>query len=217
MKHTCYSCAIAIVAILGAARVVPAATISSLSGPADFTSPITFTDDFETGLPNGVPANSSQFTYEGTDKLGLAEAWTDGQTSSGRMGLVATVDSEPLRIVFNTPVHEVGMYFGNDDFGRLFYATLELFDENDDSLGAVQVRSNGNDFADQFIGARSGIAAKSAAISYERPNAQLLAVYIDDLIVGALVPEPSSAALAASGLLWLAAGAFRRRSIKYPR
>ena len=87
------------------------------------------------------------------------------------------------------------MFFGNDDFGRIFNANLELFDANNVSLGKVQVRSNGNDQADQYIGARSSVPATSALIYYDQPNAQLLSVYIDDLKVGALVPEPTCAVM----------------------
>jgi hypothetical protein len=207
VKHANYLIVIGLAAAFGAVRSASAAAIVPILGPGAFLAPTTITNNFEAGLPNATPANTPQFTFEGTAKLGLAQAWTAGNTPSGRMGLVEDVANEPLRIVFTTPVHEVGMYFGNDDFGRLFYATLELFDAGDVSLGAVQVRSNGNDFADQFIGARSGVAAKSAAIYYERPNAQLLSVYIDDLTVGGLVPEPSGIALAACGILGLATGA----------
>ncbi len=216
MKYVCCTFVIAIIAILGAARSTLAATISPLLGPGDFLSPITYINNFEVGLPNTAPANTPQVTFPSTARLGLAQAWTDGITPSGKMGLVEDVVNEPLRFVFPTPVLEVGMYFGNDDFGRLFNATLELFDAGDVSLGSVQVRSNGNDFADQFIGARSSVAAKSAAIYYERPNAQSLSIYIDDLTVGGLVPEPSGIVLAACGIVSLAAGGRRARRAGLP-
>jgi hypothetical protein len=64
--------------------------------------------------------------------------------------------------------------------------------------------SNVNDFADQYLGARSPTAVKSAAIYYQRPEAQTFAVYIDDLKVGFFVPEPSSVIAALCGFLCLA-------------
>src|SRR5262245_42782205 len=181
--------------------IASAATITPIPGPGGFLSPITYTDDFEVGADKSSPPNTPPFTFESTAKLGLASAWTAGVTSSGVKGLVESYDSNPLEIVFASPVNEVGMYFGNDDFGRVFNANLELFDANNASLGKVQVRSNGNDQADQFIGARSSLPARSALIYYDQPNAQLLSVYIDDLRVGALVPEPSSLALVTCGLM----------------
>jgi hypothetical protein len=195
VKFARRSLAIALMAILVAARAASGATISTLLGPDDFLSPVTSTNDFEAGEPGSVPLDTAEVSFAGSPKLALALKWTGGNTPSGQQGLVEDVDNEPMRIVFSTPVHEVGMFFGNDDFGRLFYATLELFDDDDASLGTVRVRSNGNDFADQFIGARSGIAVKSAALSYERPSAHLLSIYIDDLIIGSAIPEPVGVAL----------------------
>lgn len=184
--------------------------ITPILDSSGFLSLTTITDNFEIGSPKTTPANTSQFTFMSTSQLGLAALWTAGVTPSGVQGLSEAIIDTPLRIIFNTPVNEVGMYFGNDDFNRVFNATLELFDAGDSSLGMVQVRSNGNDHADQFIGARSSVAAKSAAIYYQQPNAQSLSVYIDDLTVG-VVPEPTGAALAVCGLLGLAAGTLRAR------
>ena len=216
MKHVCYTVVIGLIATFSAARSASAATLTPILGPGGFLSPTTITNDFETGAPETAPANTPQFTFEGTALLGTASSWTANTTSSGVQGLVESIANEPMRIVFTTPVNEVGMFFGNDDFNLVFNANLELFDAGNASLGSVQVLSNANDFADQYIGVRSDTAAKSAAIYYDRPAAQQVSVYIDDLKVG-LVPEPSGVALAVWGVLGLAASAGILRTGRYGR
>jgi hypothetical protein len=200
---------VGLIATFAVACITSAATISPISSPGGFLSGSTTTDDFEFGAPNDPPASVSPFEFEDAPKLGLAEKWTAGVTPSGKMGLVEFYPDGPLQINFATPVHEIGMFFGNDDFGRVFNANLELFDASNVSLGKIQVRSNGNDQADQYIGARSSVAVKSARIYYDQPNAQLLSVYIDDLKIGTIVPEPSSVALATCSLAGLIVGARR--------
>lgn len=198
-------CVIALAAVVVPAYLTQAATITRISSPGEFLAGTTVIDDFEAGAHNDPPPSAAPFGFEGTSKLGSAEKWTGGVTSSGKLGLVEFYPDSPLQINFAMPVSEVGMYFGNDDFGRIFNVNLELFDANNVSLGKVQVRSNGNDQADQYIGARSNGPARSALVYYDQPNAQLLSVYIDDLKVG-LIPEPSSVVLAVCGLAGLLAG-----------
>ena len=207
MKYVCTI--VGLVCLFGAASLSPAAILSPIVGPAGFTSSTTFTDNFESGAPNTLPANTPAFTFETTARLGLASTWTGSITPSGLQGAVEESNNQPMKIEFTAPVSEVGMFFGNDDFGRVFNVNLELFDAANTSLGTVQVLSNGNDAADQYIGARSPVPVKSIAISYAQPNAQLLAVYIDDLKVGVAVPEPAGVALLLWGLLGLATS--RRR------
>jgi hypothetical protein len=212
VKHFFGTLIVALTATLTLAQSAGAATMSLISNPTGFNSPVTFTNNFETGAPSTPPANLPPFTFEVSSQLGLASLWTASVTSSGAQGLVEPVKTTPLplKFVFATPVREVGMFFGNDDFGRIFNARLELFDAANVSLGSVLVRSNGNDKADQYIGVRSSAAAKSASISYDQPNAQLLTVYIDDLKVG-LIPEPASAGLALWAWFGLALVAHRAR------
>jgi hypothetical protein len=202
----------AAIAAFGAARSATAVGLTPLLGPGDFLFSPTTTVDFEDGIPDAPPLNTSQITFEPTTEVDFATSWTGGVTPSGLLGLVETFNDEPMTFVFTVPVREVGMFFGNDEFafgGGHFNAILEVFDAANSSLGSVQVASNANDFADQYIGVRSDTAIKSAAISYQRPEADTFAVYIDDLKVGGLVPEPSGLALAACGVLWLAAGVRR--------
>jgi hypothetical protein len=203
--------AFGVLAAIAAVCVASAATITPISSPGGFLAGTTVIDDFEVGAHNDPPASAPPFGFEGSSKLGSAEKWTAGVTSSGKLGLVEFYPDSPLRIDFGTPVNEVGMFFGNDDFGRVFNANLELFDANNVSLGKVQVRSNGNDQADQYIGARSSAPARSALIYYDQPNAQLLSVYIDDLKVGALVPEPTCAVMAVIVVVLVAATRRGRR------
>jgi hypothetical protein len=204
---------LALTATLTLAHSARSATMTPIASPTGFNSSVTFTNDFEDGAPSNPPVNLEPFTFEPSSQLGSAFFWTDSVTSSGTQGLVEPADTTPLplKFVFSSPVREVGMFFGNDDFFRVFNARLELFDAADVSLGSVTVRSNGNDQADQYIGARSSAAAKSATISYDQPNAQLLTVYVDDLKVG-LIPEPASGALALSSCLGLAISVRLRRS-----
>jgi hypothetical protein len=174
-----------------ASNIADAAILTPVSSPNEFLAPVTYTNNFEDGAANSSPPATIPFTFESSAKVGLASAWTAGTTSSGLKGLVESVEDKPMRIQFSQPVGEVGMYFGNDDFGRKFDAILELFDASQVSMGLVKVRSNGNDLTDQFIGVRSSAPVMSATIAYQQPNAQLLSVFIDDLRVG-LIPEPTS-------------------------
>jgi len=78
---------------------------------------------------------------------------------------------------------------------------LEVFDAGNNSLGSITVAANRNDFADQFIGLRSDTAFRFVNISYQRPNAQELSVYIDDFgRSDYTVPEPGTSLLLLSGL-----------------
>jgi hypothetical protein len=202
---------LALSATLSAPQIVSAALITPLSGPNDFVSAVTYTDDFESGVVNSPPLNTPPFTYDGASQLGLASLWTAGVTPSGLQGLVKSANLSPLKFVFASPVGEVGMFFGNDDLGRIFDARLEIFDAADNLLGFVLVRCNGNDKADQYIGVRSSAPVKWAQISYDQPNAQTLSVYVDDLRVG-MVPEPANVTLVLCGCFALAAVARRSRN-----
>lgn len=191
-----------VVALIGGTELVSGATITQIFGPESFISATTIANNFEGGVVNTPPANTSEFTFENTALLADAKSWNDNGTSSGSQGLVESAENEPMRIFFTTPVSEVGLFFGNDDFSLKFNANLELFDAGNNSLGRVQVACNANDAADQYLGARSDFAVASIAISYDRPAAQHLSVYIDDLMVG-LIPEPSSVALLFGGAMAL--------------
>jgi hypothetical protein len=189
-----------------------AASLVPILGPGDFTSISTAIHNFD---DVGV-INTPQFTFEGTVQQGLASEFTANNTPSGARGLVELVQpvsNEPLIVQFAAPVSEVGLFFGNDDpafEAGPFDAYLELFDAAHQSLGVAQVESNVNDFADQYLGARSDTPVKSAAIYYQRPEAKTFAVYIDDLKVGFFVPEPATAAIAFFSVL-PALPTFRRR------
>lgn len=184
------------IAILTAATTLIAAikseaTVILLNNPAAYSGSIVALDNFEGSV--NVPG----ITFDGTAALGTAAAWTGGVTPSGQWGLTEAVGDEPLRATLGSDAYEVGMFFGNDDFGLTFNAMLEVFDAANNSLGSVIVAANRNDYADQFIGLRSSTAFRYVNISYQRPNAQLLSVYIDDFSFTDYVPipEPSTAAL----------------------
>ena len=160
-----------------------AAVITQLLSPGEMTSP-TLINDFETVKDN------ADVTFNATSTLITASAATEGVTPSGLRGLSEEDENEPLTAILASPAFEIGMWFGNDDFGLVFNAVLEVF-AGAASLGSVSLPSNANDYADQFIGLRSNMAFDEVRISYERPAAEGLSIYIDDFYVG--VPEPASA------------------------
>lgn len=197
-------CAAFVAALLtpSAARAV---TLTPIFGPGDFTSSVTYSNDFESVI------NTPQFTFEPTVQRDSAGIWTGGVTSSGEMGLVENVGNEPLRVVMTAPVREVGLFFGNDDFGYQFDAKLEVFDVSNVSLGSRIVPANRNDWCDQYLGLRSDTPIKSIEISYQRPDAQVLSIFIDDLKVG-IVPEPAGIGLVIIGLAGWCFGGGRART-----
>lgn len=209
MKSTTVFSSAVLLAACCAAGVTQAAAITQLSGPGDFVAGTIIVEDFESGTAGSPPADTAQFTFEATAEVASASTWTSNVTSSGTRGLRELIANEPMVILFTTPVLEVGATFGNDDFNLSFDAMLEVYDAANNSLGSVQVAANSNDYADQFIGLRSDVPISSAAFTYERPAAEQLSVFIDDLRVG-LVPEPSAAALACIAAAGLCFPARRR-------
>jgi hypothetical protein len=199
MKRVVQEFVLAIFLATATGLVASAAMLTPLASPAGFTSPTTYSNDFESAI------NMPQFTFDATAQLVLATIMSGGTTSSGVQGLREYVENGPLNVTFASPVHEIGMFFGNDDFGFQFNAVLEVFDAANASLGSVQVAANRNDHVDQFLGVRSDTPIKSAAIFYQRPQAQSLAVFVDDFRIG-IVPEPTGVVLIMASLLCLAAG-----------
>jgi hypothetical protein len=185
-----FVCRIVGIYLASKAPFVPAATINSISDPASFVSPHVVVYDFEDGEINQFPA-----TFEVSNIFGAASDWAGAITPSGTHGVVEHHVNDPLRAKFSAPVFEVGTYFGNDEnFAGKFAVTLRAFDSVNVALGTVVVTSNGNDYADQFIGLRSNEPVWAVETSYARPPGGQLSIYVDDFRVG-LVPEPLTATL----------------------
>jgi len=187
-----------------------AATITQLTGYAELVAPTV--EGFESGLPG------SGVTFNPTAEKGNATTWSSGWTASGSQGLVERSGSAGaggtagLSASLAADAYGVGLTFGNDDFGREFDVFLSVYDAADNHLGTFSVRSNGNDFADQFIGLASDTAFRRVGIRYADAA---LAIYVDDFAYSgdpeslSKIPEPSSAALLGLGMWALIAS--RRR------
>jgi hypothetical protein len=179
------------------------AAVTQLGSPADIAT--SYLNDFESVVDAG-PA-----TFDSTAFRITAAAATDSVTPSGSYGLFHYIDNGPLNVQLSAKYNSVGFYVGNDDFGYAFDAILTVFD-GETNLGTVTLAVNRNDYADQFLGLSSSLAFNRVQISYQRPEAHLLAVYIDDFRLGAPtpVPEPGTYALMLMGLAAMGAVARRR-------
>jgi hypothetical protein len=142
-------------------------------------------NDFESSII------SSSVVFDSTVVIGLAGDSSSGVTTSGTKGALDTLANSPMEGHLTVEAVGIGFWFGNDDFGSVFQASLSVYS---DALliGSVLVTSNGNDHVDQFIGLRSDTAFDRFIVTYQRPEAGVLDIFIDDLYIAA-VPEPSGA------------------------
>ncbi len=178
------------------------ATIVQLADPSG----LSLSNNFENSVDN------TDATFSSTSQA-LASSFASSVTPSGIYGISNNSSIEPLVGNLSSPTTAMGIWFGNDDFNLTFDAILEVFN-GATSLGSIRVQSNANDFADQFLGLSSTVAFDSFQVSYERPNAQGLYIYLDDLYLGessAPIPEPASLALLGLGLAGI--GFSRKRKL----
>jgi len=169
-----------------------AAVITPLGSVDDFVSPQVLTNDFEGQV------DVQGLHFDNTASVMPAISFSRNVTTSGFFGLLESRRNDPLTAFIDTPAYEVGLNFGNDDFGLRFDATLSIFDSAGAPIGSVSVGSNGNDFVDQFIGLRSDTPFSVVAFGFGRPNARGLDIFVDDFSVGLgppVVAEPPVALL----------------------
>lgn len=183
---------LSVLGLLASASPATAATITVLSGYGELT-PSVLLQDFETSK------DTAWVTFGANTALTLATAATGGVTPSGVQGLSGGRFDDPLRATLAADAYEVGLTFGNDVVA--FIARLIVYDAANQSLGAVTLATNANDWADQFIGLRSDVAFRFVEFVFGQ-DAQNLAMYIDDFAVGGqtAIPEPVSILLLGSGL-----------------
>jgi len=165
------------------------AAVEPIFSPAAFNSPVIVTHDFESAYFGVINKWPSRFEI-GKVFPALASQAASGVTPSGVVGIAQSSTIGPLRVEFDSDVFEVAMFFGNDAFNQRFDVVLNVFDNSNLFVGGTSVRSNGNDFADQFIGIRSAVPIRAAELSYPRTLAGSFDIYIDDFTVGLNVPEP---------------------------
>jgi hypothetical protein len=189
-----------LLAFVTVAASANSAVITQLFDPAT----LTLSNDFESTKDNG------DVTFEASAEVVLARLYADSVTPSGIKGLADTLGNAPLEGTLSSPSTAIGLWFGNDDFGYTFDAMLEVF-FGGGSLGSVTVAANRNDFADQFIGLSSDTAFDRFQITYQRPEAQELSVYVDDLYLGKAGSIPLPATLALFGLGLAGLGWSRRK------
>jgi len=170
--------------------------IIQISGFDQFLSPATHSNDFEGGF-----VDTPFIDFDFRARITAASVASSGVTSSGRFGLLRPSANNPLTAIFAVPAREVGMVFGNDDFRRRFDVLLTVYDVGNTRIGSVSVQSNGNDFADQFIGLRSDIPFAKAEVVYSRSASSALSIFVDDFTIG--VPEPTTFVLLVSSLPFL--------------
>jgi hypothetical protein len=199
--------------ILLASAPPPSAKITALDSFDEFSAATIFTNDFETGVDTPqVNFNSSAFPSQASTSAG-------GVTTSGKLGLSESSANDPLSAFLLTPAIEVGMFFGNDDFGLKFDVTLTALDLFGNPFGSVSVKSNGNDHVDQFIGLRSDTEFERVELSYSRPGAKSLSLFIDDFTIGVggtTVDEPGAFGLLLCALLAMIIVRAQRRAIVPP-
>ncbi|HTD85191.1 MAG TPA: PEP-CTERM sorting domain-containing protein [Candidatus Binatia bacterium] len=134
------------------------------------------------------------------------------------LGFKAPIWASHLNLLPTQPLIGVGAYFGNDQADPDFTTMrMSAYGTDGTPLGSVQVRANDNTSVDQFIGLTSD--APIGWVRFDNLNSAgdqsaNYAVVIDDLMFVPLaaVPEPSTFALIAIGVLViaLARGRWRR-------
>jgi len=174
-------------------------------------------EDFETfSPPHGAPLalrfGGPSWTYAATITSSsngqVSDDWSNGRWNTSLGGNQWWDTSGPVKIEFATPVSAFG-FFATDvgDFGAKLTVTLanafgaKTFDVPNTTFGA-----SGSLLFWGFIDP----SAKYTSISFASSNSAD-SFGLDDLIIGSVVPEPSSLALFGLGLAGLAVARRRQR------
>jgi len=188
-----------LILLLCSSHPLSAAIITQLSDP----SLLSLSNNFD----NGFRVSNADFTVAEPYVVSKSNSGVGGINPSGARGVF--VDKPlPLIGLLSAENYGVGMWFGNDDYNLEFDAILEVF-AGSDLLGEVRVAANRNDYADQFIGLSSDMAFDRFHLTYERPQAQRLGIWIDDLYLQrSPIPLPGTLFLVILSLIGL--GTVRR-------
>lgn len=195
-----------ILMLLPASQQASAALITQLFSP-DL---LTLSNNFDTSFR----ASNADVTFAAPYVVNSSASGVDDVNPSGLRGVFV---DKPLPLVgeLTAPNYAMGMWFGNDDYNMIFDAILEVF-SGTQSLGIVEVVSNANDWADQFIGLSSNMAFDRFELTYQRPQAGNLGIWIDDLYLSksaVSVPVPATALLFLFGFACLLLN-YRRNNSK---
>lgn len=187
-----------VASLLCLALPLQAATITQLKGYEEVGPAIL--NDFETRV-NIVAGSFSFLTFSDGAKLVRAAGIAKGETPSGSLGLRLNrkTAGDVLVASLGLSAYAVGLTFGNDSFSKSADVSLSIYDGKDAHLGTFSVKTNGNGFADQFIGLRSDTPFAKVELRYGA-GSSLFAFYIDDFVFST-IPEPGTGALLAFGML----------------
>jgi hypothetical protein len=202
------------------------AAVTPISSPAGLDGGVTFNfEGYSDRLTTANTLFASQGITFGRDdgaRVYIWNSWTAlGRGTTSPDSVLATIRDIPIDPTWAThlnvssamPLLGIGAYFGNDQDDPDFRTVqLSVFGLNDEFLGTVQVRGNDNTDVDQFIGLTSDVPftrIRFENFDFSGTPSQMYSVILDDFTF-VPVPEPSTIAIGALGLLALVPSARKR-------